>query len=228
MKERDPLKYAEQLTARADALEAQTADPMEQALKDEAEDQAREAALDAARKTPVATLQGPGGTSIALTFDQFKELMQPAQAAPTYEAMVEMATKAAHAGADRVKVKEIPISEVERKSPFNPLGDRDFPRPKLKCAMYLGAAPLGSQKEVTVLTRPEIDALNALEPGHYRIVKMDGSRVVIEVKGQRNSNQDLDRLWILLPDGDDNKTLYPPLAVLAGSCSEENRVSPGL
>ncbi len=208
------------LAAAADVLEADTQDPLEQALRDEAEDNAREAAAAA---VPLVT---PPGTGVALTFDQLKELLQLSQQnAPTYEQMAEMATRAAHAGADRVKPKEIPLSQTERKSPFNPRGDRDFPRPKLKCAIYLGGAPLGSTKEVTVLTHDEIAALNALEPGYYRIEKLDRSRVVVEVRGQRDSNQRLDRLWILLPDGDDQKNLYPPLDLLARGCCDENRVS---
>ena len=49
--------------------------------------------------------------------------MQVSQSqAPTYEQIAEMATKAAQAGADRIRTKELSIAETERKSPFNPWG----------------------------------------------------------------------------------------------------------
>lgn len=219
-KHRDPQREAETLATAAAVLERSEADPEAAALADEAADAEREAAA------PAATMVGADGT-VRLTFDQLMQLVKASQtAAPSYEQMVEFATKAAHAGADRIKPKELTITQTERKSAFNPEGERDNPRPKLKCHMYFGAAPLGSPKEVTTLTHAEITALNALTPGHFRIKKMDGSFMVIEVKGQVNSNRQLDRLWILLPEGDDQKNLYPPLAELAAQCGEGNRVDP--
>jgi hypothetical protein len=92
--------------------------------------------------------------------------------------------------------------------------------------MYFGSAPIGSPKEVTTLTHAEIEALNGVTPGHYRIRKMDGSQAVVEVKGQMNSNRKLDRLWIILPEGDENKNLYPPLAEFARQCVDSQRVEP--
>lgn len=182
--------------------------------------EAAEQAKEAQETAPVMQ-----GGVINLTFAQLKELLQGNQGL-TPEQLVEMATKAAMAGADRVKPKELTIAQTERKSAYNPLGDRDHQRPKLKCHMYFGSAPLGSPKEVTTLTHPEIAALNALVPGHYRVRKMDGSYRVIQVKGQVNSNRQLDRLWVLLPEGDDQQNLYPPLADLAAQCCEANRVTP--
>lgn len=212
--------YGQTLSAAADALERDQVDPDAAALADEAEDLAREAAQE---QSPVAV--GPNGT-VNLTFEQLMALVKASQAnAPSYEQMVELATKAAYAGADRVKPKELTIAQTERKSAYNPLGERDHPRPKLKCHMYFGSAPLGSPKEVTTLTREEIDALNQLTPGHYRITKMDKSKMVVEIKGQLNSNRQLDRLWILLPAGDDQQNLYPGLADFARQCTDENRVN---
>ena len=217
-KKLDRVKEAQVLAAVTAASEAtEGEDPEIAALRDEAEAEAQASAA------PVVT---PGG-GVALTFEQLMQLVQAAKGhTPTYEQMVDLATKAANAGADRVKPKELTITQTERKSAFNPLGERDHPRPRLKCHMYFGSAPLGSQKEVTTLTRDEIDGLNAITPGHYRIKKTDGSTAVIEVKGQMNSNRQLDRLWILLPEGDENKNAYPPLAEFARQCGEANRVDP--
>lgn len=194
-----------------------------------AQDVAEEVAAEFAA-TPDAPTPGPALTG--LTFDQLMALVKAAShgnqlsASDMAEAIAEATRKGMEAGADRVKPKEVKLSETVRKSAYNPDGDRDHPRPKLKCYMYFGSAPIGSPKEVTTLTHAEIAALNGVTPGHYRIQKMDGSKMVIEVKGQYNANRELDRLWITLPEGDDQKNLYPPLAQFAAQCRDENRVSP--
>lgn len=207
-------RETEELTARAARAEAADVDPEAAALADEAADAA-----------PAAVVMSGG--NISLTFDQLKELLGGRQQLSP-EQLVEMATKAAMAGADRVKPKELTIAQTDRKSAFNPEGERLNPRPKLKCHMYFGSAPIGSPKEVTTLTHAEITALNQITPGHYKIKKHDGSSSVIEVKGQMNANRQLDRLWILLPEGEDNaqKNGYPGLAAFAQQCCEANRVQP--
>lgn len=215
MAKRNDQREAEELQARAEALERVEGDPEAAALADEAADEA----------ATVVT-----GGKVSLTFDQLMALMSRAQGGVSHEQIAEIVAKATAqgmaAGADRVKPKELKISETERRSAFNPRGERDYPRPKLKCHMYFGSAPLGSPKEVTTLTHEEIAGLNALSPGHYRVKKTDGSSLVVEVKGQMNSNRQLDRLWILLPEGDENKNSYPTLAEFARQCSEDNRVRP--
>jgi hypothetical protein len=211
MAKRNAQLEAEMLDGAAAQMEASEVSPDDLMAADEAED----------AQAAVPVVGGP----INLTFAQLKELLGANQGLSA-EALVDMATKAAMAGADRIKPKELSTTQVARKSAFNPDGDRDHPRPKLKCHMYFGSAPLGSPKEVTTLTHAEIVALNGLTPGHYRIRKMDGTRMVVEVKGQMNSNRQLDRLWILLPEGDDQKNLYPPMADFASQCVEANRVQP--
>lgn len=216
---------AKEKLTRDELLQKTTAGESNEVSPDDlnAADDAADAAAAAA--PPVIAGSGP----VTLTFDQLMQLVQAAKSAgPTFEQMAEMATKAAHAGADRIKPKELTQAQTERKSAYNPLGDRDHPRPKLKCHMYFGSAPIGSPKEVTTLTHAEIAALNAMTPGHYRIKKMDGSFMVVEVKGQMNSNRQLDRMWILLPAGDDQQNLYPPLADFAAQCNEDNRVEPAI
>ncbi len=219
--ERKRQLEAEELAARAEKGEANEVDLDALIAAEEAEQVAAETA---AVVPSAAAVQG--GAPIAMTFEQIMTLVREMKGTgPTPEQLVDMATKAAMAGADRVKPKELKISETEQKSAFNPLGEKNHPRPKLKCHMYFGSAPLGSPKEVTTLTHAEIAALNNLTPGYYRIRKMDGSHGVVEVKGQVNSNQQLDRLWILLPQGDDAKNMYPPLASFAEQCNDGNRVS---
>lgn len=111
-------------------------------------------------------------------------------------------------------------------SDANPLGERDHPRPLLKCAMYFGGALIGNTKINAGLTLDEIDSLNQVTPGHYRITKTDGSRQVIEVAGRVNSNLETELLRFVLPEGDQTKNNYPGQAELARQCRSENRVTP--
>jgi hypothetical protein len=111
-------------------------------------------------------------------------------------------------------------------SDANPLGERDHPRPLLKCAMYFGGALIGNTKVNAGLTLDEIDSLNQVTPGHYRITKTDGSRQVIEVEGRLNSNLETELLRFVLPEGDQTKNNYPGQADLARQCCSKNRVTP--
>jgi hypothetical protein len=160
---------------------------------------------------------------VNLTFEQLKELL--AEAKGTTLDVAEIA-KAVAEGTAKAQIPE--DKNPPRISAFNPLGERDHPRPKLKCWFYFGSAPIGSPKENHTLTRAEIDALNGMTPGHFRITKMDQSTVVVEVRGQVDANRNIERLWLVLPEGDDQKNLYPPLADFAAQCSEANRVQPVL
>lgn len=182
----------------------------------EAADIAAEEARDAARQAPVTTTGG-----LNLTFEQLKELLSVNQAqAMTPETIAEIAANAA-AKAKMPENKRAPMESV-----YNPLGERDHPKPRLKFHVYLGSAPVGSPKESAVLTRDEIDAINTLRPGHFRVEKLDGSSVVVEIKGQYNSNRVLERMWILIPEGDEAKNLYPSWPAFAACCTDAHRVDP--
>lgn len=180
----------------------------------EAEAEAREAD-ESMGQEPAAS-----APAVALTFEQLKELLAMNAVNPAQIAKI--AAEAATEGARAVKMPE--NKQPPGVSAFNPDGERDHPRPKVKCYVYFGSAPIGSPKDNRTVTREEIDALNTLTPGHFRITKMDQSQVVVELRGQVNSNRVLERLWIVLPDGDEQKNLYPPLTDFCRQCCEANRV----
>lgn len=234
--EREKMRQEQQLeTIKREATEVS---PDDLNAQDEAEDAARaaaEAEAAAVMTMPVIdptkpmTMEDIMRVQVQMQAQmmQFMQMMAMKSSPEQIAAIVAEATrKGMEAGADRIKPKELNQNETERRSAFNPDGEKANPRPKLKCHMYFGAAPIGSPKETTTLTHAEIAALNAMTPGHYRIEKMDGTRMVIEVRGQLNSNRQLDRMWIILPEGDDQKNLYPPLASFASQCREDNRVTP--
>lgn len=68
-------------------------------------------------------------------------------------------------------------------SVFNPRGERDHPRPQLKCKMFLPW-----EAEVESLTREEIELLNLLQPGEFYIRRNDESRIMMEIKATINPN----------------------------------------
>jgi len=162
-------------------------------------------------------------TNINLSFEQLKELLGTAQGAAGSISPTEVANIAAQAAAKARRPENNPGPLV---SDFNPDGERDHPRPPLRSTMYFGSSPIGTPQDNSQLTTDEIQALNTVTPGYYNITKMDGSKVVIEVRGRVNSNRKLERLWFLLPEGDEDKNLYPPLAEFARQCAEDHRVDP--
>jgi len=170
-------------------------------------------------KAPMAKASIKTPKKIGLTFDELKELLAQNASPLAATQMAEIAAQAA-AKTHRPENEAAPLQ-----STLNPDGERDQPRPKLRATVYFGSAPVGTPNDNTQLTADEITAINLITPGYYSIAKMDGSKAVVEVKGQVNANRDLERLWILLPEGDEAKNLYPPLVHFAQQCSDKNRVS---
>lgn len=80
-------------------------------------------------------------------------------------------------------------------SALNPLGDRDHPRPDLKCDIIW----VGYKMPKEALSRTEIELLNALEPGEYRVTKADGKRIPFTVQGKVGFDGRLERLTIHFP-----------------------------
>lgn len=90
---------------------------------------------------------------------------------------------------------------------FNPLGDRDHPRPKLKAEFFIGTK---DQKTGAIsrnypfldddLSVMEVVGLNTLEPGSYRIKRLDDADLPIDIVAERDSaNGSLKRMVIVVP-----------------------------
>jgi hypothetical protein len=88
--------------------------------------------------------------------------------------------------------------EYERISAYNPLGDRDHPRPKLECETFRAiideedpSRPPAAYMEMPadMMTREEIDAANALQPVSTVVELNDGSRVPFIVYVKRENGQ---------------------------------------
>lgn len=67
-------------------------------------------------------------------------------------------------------------------SVYNPKGERDNPRPELRCMMVWVGFKLSNMG----LTRDEIELLNQVKPGDYRVTKADGSTIDFTVDGKQD------------------------------------------
>ena len=63
-------------------------------------------------------------------------------------------------------------------STYNPKGETKFPRPPLRCKTYQNGVVLDHD----TLTWEEIEALNALPPGEFKVSKANGVRIPFTVK----------------------------------------------
>lgn len=105
-------------------------------------------------------------------------------------------------------------------SAFNPRGDKDFPKPALKCKMLL---PWEAEHES--LTREEVDLLNLLEPMDYIVVRNDRTKVKVEVRCKYNLDSDVPSILIINHDtafNNDYQRMMPPLVDMLRSMLKQN------
>src|SRR3990167_4975823 len=62
-----------------------------------------------------------------------------------------------------------------------PEGDHARPKPDLKCKMYW----IGYELRTDTLTPQEIDLLNRVQPGEFRVTKADGTGIPFRVEAKR-------------------------------------------
>lgn len=119
-------------------------------------------------------------------------------------------------GADNTDAKERTAIEVERllleqerlkrEMPENkqapgisvysyPEGDLLRPKAPLKCKMFW----VGYELNVETLTPGEVDLLNRIEPGEYRVMKTDGTPIPFKVSAKHNDRFQLEELNIWFP-----------------------------
>lgn len=80
-------------------------------------------------------------------------------------------------------------------SALNPLGERDHPRPDLKCKMIW----VGHELTKEGLSREEIELLNRMQPGEYRVTKADGLTIPFRVSSRVKDSGALDHLSFHFP-----------------------------
>lgn len=89
--------------------------------------------------------------------------------------------------AKATRVASRPSNEVYPSiSVFNLRGDKDFPRPQLKCKMHLPW-----EADWDNMTREEIELCNLLEPGDYMVKRNDGTKIKVSVRATYKLDSDV-------------------------------------
>lgn len=93
-------------------------------------------------------------------------------------------------------------------SHYNPLGERDHPRPELKCDMYW----VGYKLHKEGLTPLEIDLLNKMKPGSYWVTKADLRRIRLNIKAKEDDAGQLEKLTFHFPcKGPEDRQSHAPM-----------------
>ena len=80
-------------------------------------------------------------------------------------------------------------------SSMNPEGELKRPRAELRCKMMW----VGHKLTKEALTHMEIDLLNKVQPGHYRVTKADGSTIPFDVDATIDREGRLERIAFRFP-----------------------------
>ena len=94
-------------------------------------------------------------------------------------------------------------------SVYNPLGERDHPRPDLACKMIW----VGYELLKDALTTEEIELLNRCQPGDYRVTKADGQSIPFNISGKFTDSGKKERLMFHFPCKDAERHNHEPMHV---------------
>jgi hypothetical protein len=178
---------------------------------------------------PVASVAAPvviAAQPITMTFEQLQALMstQAASSQQNTQALADALTQ----GIKQAQPQR-PSNEIAPDiSDANPLGERDHPRPGLKCKVTLGIMD-GKNKQIQPtypfvaedLTVYEQIALNTLAEGEYVIKLYDGKDITVQVIEQRDDLKRLQRIVIVVPQqvtlkGSETRNMLPgPVNIVA-------------
>lgn len=187
-----------------------------------------------AQAAPVAAQTG-----VTLTFEQMKELMglSGQQAAEMMAKAMEAQSKTNAEAAARVRnpIPEGTDASYPRISALNPLGERDHPRPGLKCDFYLGTREPKSQTVQRTyqfvaedLTAYEQIALNTLTPTSGAMELLDGAPVKVELVATKDDITDeITRMVLIVPPkiiqkGSEHKNMLPSVCKIVEQLTGKN------
>jgi len=146
--------------------------------------------------------QGTGAGVVTITGEQLQQLIDAAAAGHKPDLTAE-ALAAAFQTANRRENLSPPDVSI-----YNPKDERKHPRPELRCKTYLN----GVDMRKDTLMWEEIEALNALPPGEFRVKKSDGKFITFRVEHLKNvDGQTLDKVLINIPAKDDERHNHRPL-----------------
>ena len=132
---------------------------------------------------------------LAMMAEMLRE-MRASRAAPAQSEAIETLAKAVQmlVNAENARPKENPNSPGV--SVLNPLGERDHPRADFRCKRVFWA---GHRLNKFGLTANEIELINRIQPGHYRVTKADGSTIPFDVLAKHDLAGRLEQLMFQFP-----------------------------
>ena len=147
------------------------------------------------------TKEADGPTQfITLTAEQFAQLVGTKQDSD------EFLKKQAQYQAEATKRAMRPENETHPGvSVYNPLGERDHPKPPLKCKMFW----CGVDEQIEVLTREEVELMNQLMPGSYPFHRTDGSVDKLTVTAESDAYGVWTRMFVDFPATGDARANLP-------------------
>lgn len=109
------------------------------------------------------------------------------------------------------------------RSALNPLGERDHPRPDFKCRMIWVGYELKKEGQ----TLEEIELLNRMQPGEYRVTKADGRTIPFRVASKLKDSGALDMLTFHFPckGSEDRQNHAPMVSYLREALGEQVSVA---
>lgn len=131
--------------------------------------------------------------TLAQIIDLAKSMNQ--QQGLTPDMVAEIAAKATAAATASIAGPKDDYRNDPKISVFNPLGDRDHPRPELLGDIYWAGYLLRGDE----LTKHEIDLLNQVQPGDFEIMSRDGGMLPFKVRDLDPGSKDVRKLLILFP-----------------------------
>lgn len=150
---------------------------------------------------PAPPIQAPSQTDVMLQIAQLlAETRDKASQGADVSTALEQMTKTLAELTTRTMPENRRANGISAYS--HPEGDYEHPKTPLKCAMYWVGYPL----TIETLTPPEIESLNALVPGDYRVTKGNGNQIPFTVEGKRTQSGALESLWVRFPCAGDQST----------------------
>lgn len=140
--------------------------------------------------------EAPMGDTITITNEQLQML-------------IEGAAKSAQAGMTAEDLAKAFAATQKRENPhapmvsvYNPRGETEHPKPRLRAKTMQN----GIELDQDTLTWEEIEALNALPPGDFRVAKANGVKIPFAVQFTRGMDEDtIERVDIHYPCKDEHR-----------------------
>ena len=159
--------------------------------------------------------------TVTLTKEQFDALLNARQTTTAPEGLTADALAQAFKQANQRENPQAPMVSV-----FNPKGETAHPRPPLRCKTFQNGIPMDHD----TLTWEEIEALNALPAGSFKVSKANGQRITFDVKITRGLDGDsFDKVEIAYPCKDehrhDHRSLYDYCVEVLESSGQDDTVS---